>query len=380
MKRRNFLFVLTAGTGLSLIGTKEIIKFKNSIKRKRFFRRRLLIIHLDGGNDGLFSFAPKNEDVLLKNRPKLMKALNQGVFWDNDVIINKNLTEFIELKSKGWLNLLPNVGYENPNTSHFISKHIWETGSRPTKNNHEVGWIGQHLRSKISGNDEIRKISLSFEEGNQLLFQNHDENYGSSFPNYNSKKIWKKELNKQIKNNRTDYLGFEKIFRELNHCNELSNILQDIKPANGYPKSELGNKLSTISSIIKSEKPIDIFHLKHKGYDTHSGQKSRLNFLYADLSKCLNTLAHDLNDMGEWNNTQILVFSEFGRTINENSTGGTDHGTAGPVFVLGGKEIYDDLYSIKPSYETFNIMGNPYLQFQINYQNIYRKLKKNWLV
>ena len=144
--------------------------------------------------------------------------------------------------------------------------------------------------------------------------------------------------------------------------------------------SELGNKLSTISAIIKSEKPINIFHLKHKGYDTHSGQKRRLNFLYGDLSKSLSTLAHDLNDMGEWNNTQILVFSEFGRTINENSTGGTDHGTAGPVFVLGGKDVYDELLTIKPSYKACNIMGNPYLRFQIDHRDIFKKLKKNWLV
>ena len=84
--------------------------------------------------------------------------------------------------------------------------------------------------------------------------------------------------------------------------------------------------------------------------------------------------------MGEWNNTQILVFSEFGRTINENSTGGTDHGTAGPVFVLGGKDLYDELLTIKPSYNTYNIMGNPYLRFQIDHRDIFKKLKKNWLV
>ena len=380
MRRRKFLFFLTSGIGIGLICSKTIFNLRNSKKRKRFFGRRLIIIHLDGGNDGLFSFAPKNEDIILKNRPKLMKALNKGILWDSEIIMNENLTDFIKLKSKGWFNLLPNVGYENPNTSHFISNYIWETGSKPTKNNHEVGWIGQHLQKKIDNYDKITKISLSFEKGNQLLFKYSNKNFGSSFPSHNSIRIWNKELNDQIKNNRSDYLGYEERFKELNHCQEQYYMLKNLKATNGYPKSELGNKLSTISAIIKSEKPINIFHLKHKGYDTHSGQNKRLNFLYRDLSKCLSTLAYDLNNMGEWNNTQILVFSEFGRTINENSTGGTDHGTAGPVFVLGGKDLYDELLTIKPSYNTYNIMGNPYLRFQIDHRDIFKKLKKNWLV
>ena len=179
MRRRKFLFFLTSGIGIGLICSKTIFNLRNSKKRKRFFGRRLIIIHLDGGNDGLFSFAPKNEDIILKNRPKLMKALNKGILWDSEIIMNENLTDFIKLKSKGWFNLLPNVGYENPNTSHFISNYIWETGSKPTKNNHEVGWIGQHLQKKIDNYDKITKISLSFEKGNQLLFKYRNKNFGS---------------------------------------------------------------------------------------------------------------------------------------------------------------------------------------------------------
>ena len=83
--------------------------------------------------------------------------------------------------------------------------------------------------------------------------------------------------------------------------------------------------------------------------------------------------------MGEWKDTQILVYSEFGRSIDENSTGGTDHGTAGPVFVLGGEQIYGSLIDINPIYETYEIVDNPYLRHQIDFRDIFTRVINNWL-
>ena len=83
--------------------------------------------------------------------------------------------------------------------------------------------------------------------------------------------------------------------------------------------------------------------------------------------------------MGEWDNTQVLVYSEFGRSIDQNSNGGTDHGTAGPVFVLGGEHIYGSLADIKPVYETYNIVDKPYLKYQIDFRDIFNRVIGNWL-
>ena len=105
-----------------------------------------------------------------------------------------------------------------------------------------------------------------------------------------------------------------------------------------------------------------------------------MNNLYNDLGSCLKTFAYDLNRIGEWGNTQILVYSEFGRSIDENTNGGTDHGTAGPVFVLGGKQIYGNLADIKPIYETYNIIDKPYLRHQIDFRDIFNRVINNWLL
>ena len=141
----------------------------------------------------------------------------------------------------------------------------------------------------------------------------------------------------------------------------------------------LGNDLATISSIIGYNKPFKVFHLVHGSYDTHQFQTHRLNQLYNDLGKCLKTFAYDLNKMGEWNNTQVLIYSEFGRSIDENSNGGTDHGTAGPVFVLGGEQIYESLVNLEPTYEIYSRYNTPMLKHQVDFRDVFKTVINNWL-
>ena len=98
------------------------------------------------------------------------------------------------------------------------------------------------------------------------------------------------------------------------------------------------------------------------------------------MGNCLKTFALDLNEIQEWKNTQVLVYSEFGRSIDENANGGTDHGTAGPVFVLGGEQIYGSLADIKPNYDTYKEVGQPYLKYQIDCRDIFNRVIDKWLI
>jgi uncharacterized protein (DUF1501 family) len=129
-----------------------------------------------------------------------------------------------------------------------------------------------------------------------------------------------------------------------------------------------------------NNKPFKVFHLVHGSYDTHRWQTPRLNQLYNELGKCLKTFAYDLDKMGEWNNTQVLIYSEFGRTINENSNGGTDHGTAGPVFVLGGEQIYKSFVNLEPIYEIYNRYNTPMLKHQVDFRDVFNTVINEWLI
>ena len=79
-------------------------------------------------------------------------------------------------------------------------------------------------------------------------------------------------------------------------------------------------------------------------------------------------------------NTQILIYSEFGRSIDENRNGGTDHGTAGPVFVLGGENIFNNQFRVKPIYETYKIGHDQYLKYQVDFREIFLHLRDNWIL
>ena len=378
MNRRKFLFTL--GLGLALVGIylPRLFNTRKNYFSTPFTGKRLIVIHLDGGNDGLFTMVPKENDIINAQRKSLMKEFSNGIKWDGDLLLNKHLCDIADLCSKGWLSILPNVGYPEPNTSHFISSEIWATGSLPSEGLTRIGWFGKLNQDSKLNIGALNRTSISFESGRQLIFQG-ETNHGVSYSKFKKTSIWNRDLHELVHENVDDFSGYEGIHNELKTHINLSNLFVEIEPSPGYPKTEFGKKMATISSIIKKQKPFKVFHIKHAGYDTHLGQIHRLNNLYNDLGSCLKTFAYDLNKMGEWDNTQVLVYSEFGRSIDENSNGGTDHGTAGPVFVLGGEQIYGSLADIKPVYETYNIVDKPYLRHQIDFRDIFNRVINNWL-
>ena len=371
--RRKFLVILGiifGGLGIHrfrfLNNQKNIPTFSNNSKK-------LIIIHLVGGNDGLFTLTPKNNEIINKSRKELIKNINQGIHWSNNLVLNRKLRDFFDLAQLGWLSIIPNVGHPNPTFSHFLSQNIWETGVIPKEQAIRTGWLGRFLEeNKLSYNnfDEL----LSF--GNSSLIFKGQKNKGTI---WNTNPFFYHETKHIINKKLYNFSDYEFLQNELKKTNKLNQLLQDVKPSIGYPKTKLGNDLALVSAMIGQSKPFKIFHLNHTGYDTHQWQIPRLNELYSDLGKSIKTFAYDLNKKGEWDNTQVLIYSEFGRSISENSNGGTDHGSAGPVFVLGGKKIFKELSNLKPNYKTFSHSGFPVLQHQVDFRDILSTIKKSWL-
>ena len=375
MNRRRFLTAL--GITLGTIGfySPRLFFNRKSVPSSSFQGKRLIIIHLNGGNDGLYTLAPKNNDVIDSHRKILMSELYKGIEWEDDFLLNNKLNDFSDLAQMGWLSIIPNVGYPNQSTSHIISERVWESGYLPGENPAITGWFGRLIdENKLKIGDSMY-TAISFTTGNQLIY-NGKINRGVY---WNGNSIFKKRL-EQIVNNNIDFIGYEHLLTELENNHKLLQILNDIEPYPGYPTTVLGNNLATISSMIKKQKPYKLFHLMHGGYDTHHTQIPRLNDLYTDLGNCLKIFAYDLNEIQEWENTQVLVYSEFGRSIDENANVGTDHGTAGPVFVLGGKQIYGSLADMKPNYDTYKKVGQPYLKYQIDYRDIFNRVIDKWLL
>ena len=378
MNRRKFIY--NSGILISGFYLYKLLRKKQLNTHCSNSSKRLIIIHLDGGHDGLFSIAPINNDVINSNRKSLMMEISNGIKLNDELIINKHLVEFVDMLDKEWLNIMPNVGYPNPNTSHMISSNIWQTGNLPEEGNMNTGWFSDYAQHNIGNfqKDNLKPFGISFESGRQSIFQGEKNYYAIQNPEHDFLNIHYSKLDKMIENE--DWEKDKFLFNEFNNHLQFSKILEDIPLSNNYPNSDLGRKLSKTINIIKNQNKLNIYHIKHHGYDTHLGQADRLKRLYSDLGKSIKKIAQDLHFINEWKNTQILIYSEFGRSIDENRNGGTDHGTAGPVFILGGENIFDKQFNIKPIYETYNIGNDKYLKYQVDFRKIFLNIRDNWIL
>ena len=375
MKRRKFLGFLGLALGSIGIYRSGLLNTPENISNLFINGKRLIIIHLSGGNDGLFTLAPKDNDIFNTHRKNLMDEIQKGINWGNDLVLNKNLGNLFDLVQKGWLSIIPNVGYPRQGGSHIISEEVWASGYLPGEQSSSTGWIGRLVDKNKLLINETKQTIISFTGKKQLIYKGKI-NEGVYF---DRNPIFEAELKHLLERGSNDFNDHDVMYRELNNRYKLIQLLKDIEPYPGYPGTGLGNNMARISSIIEKNKPFNVFHIVHGGFDTHLGQIQRLNSLYKDLSSCLKKFANHLNNMGEWDNTQILIYSEFGRSITENSNLGTDHGTAGPVFVLGGQQIYGSLANLDPVYETYKIAGNDILKYQIDFRDIFNKVIDHWL-
>lgn len=369
MKRRAFLKntgLATAALGLGALG--------EGCSPVTFEGKRLILVKLDGGNDGLFSIMPAENDQINHLRPNLAANLRKnGIPFFNNWLLNYELRHLESLAGLGELAILPFVGYPNPNTSHFKSTEIWETGSLPGEQYHKIGWIGKLLddRSLSTIENEIPAIALSEQEtlvirgqlkhGHTWLgntaFEWYEENLGNWLNQYSKHRI------------------AEKLLNEYNLC----KLLHDVQPLSGFPDTSIGNQLAKVASMIIKGKPFKVFYTVHQGYDTHATASERLSTLYKELTTAVIKLVRSLKSTSHWDDTMIMVYSEFGRTIDENANGGTDHGAAGLTLLLGSNQIVKKYASIEPEIKLVPYYNEMYLGHQIDFRELYSDIRTSWL-
>jgi hypothetical protein len=275
------------------------------------------------------------------------------------------------------LKLIPNTGFPQKNTSHFKSSEIWETGYFPGEQNEKSGWIARILESqkKLVYNHFLPSISL---DNNEWLFDQGQQKHGIRWSD-NTALMWFgscfesglgscKVINNKIQN-------------EIDAYFKAMRAMEDLKPAQGFTGSSFGIQLSKICSLIQQNYPYEVFHAVQGGYDTHLQEGKKLHKLYSDMAANLQNLAHSLKISGDWNDTLVFVYSEFGRTADENTNGGTDHGAAGPSFLMGGvvNEMQFESLDFNLKCNLYIVGHNSYTSLQNNFKNVYAEIQKNWL-
>ncbi len=358
----------------------------------------LVVIQLAGGNDGLNTVIPYQDDHYFSARPKLAIPKDQVLPIDSLVGLNPSLAALKGIYDEGNLAIIQGVGYPNPNRSHFRSTEIWQTAS-DAQQNLTKGWLGRYFDNCCAGADPTVGVVL----GEQLPEAfNAEKPTGVAIgrpgnlgfdrePGPGETRLFE-EMNgldpaamsgDSIGNlagpNNSGMLAMEYLQRTALDAqvstDKIKSVLKGTKNDAVYPKNRLGNSLSLISRLIAGELPTRVYYASQGGFDTHAGQVNTHKRLLAELGDSLAAFCHDLKAKAIFDRVIVMTFSEFGRRVAENANGGTDHGTAAPMFLCGGG-VKAGLYGKQPSLDRLDA-GD--LFYNVDFRSVYSTILSKWM-
>lgn len=362
----------------------------------------LVVLQMAGGNDGLNTVVPFTNDAYFKARPALAIRADQSLKLNDSVGLHPSLAGLKGLYDRGELAILQGVGYPNPNRSHFRATEIWQTASDAEKTLNK-GWLGRYFDSCCKGADPTVGVSVGGEMPLAFAAENPT---GVSFE--------KPEQFRWYKSGTED----ERIYRSLNrpealHPMESDNegasiamlaggrrssegnldflqrtgldaqlssekvqaIAQKYRSTVSYPNSRIADSLSLVGRMIAGGLQTRVYYVSQGGYDTHSNQLGTQERLLAELSQALSAFCEDLKAQGNFQRVMLMTFSEFGRRVAQNGSAGTDHGAAGPLFVLGGG-VKPGIFGAHPS---LTDLHNGDLKYNVDFRSVYATLLERWL-
>ena len=367
MNRRNFLSLTGTLTGGSLLLPDFLFSYgfqKNLVIGEQC----LVFIQLNGGNDGLNTFIPFDDPLYYDLRPKIAIAKDGVISTTKGMGFHPALKGFAQMQQNGDLSVIQNVGYPEPNRSHFRSQEIWQTATDSNKYINE-GWLGRYLDLQCVTHtptaginiDSIDNLSLKGDSPNSITVKDPDR--------FKIKKQ-KEETGMLSENSSLDFV--RKVANSvLEGSEEIQKALTQSTTEISYPKSALGKNLEWISRLIKGNLNSKVYYTSQGGYDTHDNQLVIQNNKFTELDGAIYSFYQDLKKANLLQNVTLVVFSEFGRRVKDNGNG-TDHGTAAPMFIIGGQN-HGKVIGNNPNLSDLS-QGD--LKYQIDFRSVYASLLK----
>jgi uncharacterized protein (DUF1501 family) len=341
----------------------------------------VVILQLSGGNDGLNTVIPYRNDLYYKARPKLGIVRDKALSLTDETGLHPALTAFKELYDDGSLGILNNVGYPNPDRSHFRSMDIWHTASQSAEYWNQ-GWVGRYLDAQCKGCDkptqaieidDVLSLALKGENIKGIAVKDPRRLYGTA----------NEKFFREVMKNHTDEPGEQPVdYLYKTMAETLSSadyIFQQsrLHPSNAeYPKTDLGNSLKTIASLIYSEINTKVYYVSLGSFDTHINQEAQQQRLFTEMNDAVKAFTKDLKEQHRFEDVLLFTFSEFGRRVEQNASGGTDHGTANNMFLVSGGLKQKGVLNPMPDLSALN-EGD--LKYQVDFKNVYATILKKWL-
>lgn len=365
MNRRNFLTLTGTFTGGTFL-LPDFLHAFGSQSNLVLGEQCLVFIQLNGGNDGLNTFIPFEDALYYDLRSNIAIHKNNVISKNKGMGFHPALKDFATMQQNGDLSVIQNVGYPEPNRSHFRSQEIWQTASDSNKYLNS-GWLGRFLDLQCKDHqptagvnfDSIDTLSLKGNEPNSITVKD---------PNRFKMRMNSEETVKLSDNPQLDFV--RKIANSVSEgSDDIQKALAKSTSEITYPKTALGKNLEWIARLIKGNLNSKVYYTSQNGYDTHDNQINIHQRNLTELNDAIYSFYTELKKAQLLQNVTLVVFSEFGRRVKDNGNG-TDHGTAAPMFVIGGN-TKGKIIGNNPNLAN---LDNGDLKYDIDFRSVYASL------
>jgi uncharacterized protein (DUF1501 family) len=379
IKRKEFLQIGSLATASMMLP-----KFLKAFEKPALVpqgNKVVVVLQLSGGNDGLNTVIPVRNDIYYKSRPRLGITKEQALLVTDEVGLHPALTGFKDLYSDGSLSILNSVGYPNPDRSHFRSMDIWHSASNSNEYVY-TGWLGRYLDAQCAGCDkptqaleidDVLSLAMKGEHVKGLAMKDPRRLFASSNEKYFKEVAASHAVDSDEKP--VDYLY--KTMAETVSSADYIFKQSRLHPSNTeYPKTDMGNSLKTIASLIFSDINTKVYYLSLGSFDTHVGQEGQQKRLFTEMNDAIAAFVKDLKSNNRFQDVMLMTFSEFGRRVSQNASGGTDHGTANNMFLISGGLQQKGVINAMPDLADLQ-EGD--LKYKVDFKNVYATILNKWL-
>jgi uncharacterized protein (DUF1501 family) len=346
----------------------------------------LVVIQLSGGNDGINTLIPYGVGGYFDARPTLKLTDAEVLTINNQVGLHPSLIQVNEMYKNGKVAIIQGVGYPKPDHSHFRSMEIWQT-AEPEKYVRS-GWLARYVESSLSKTTNPLKALQIGNNANKAFVSNtlnvpviqsveSFNIFDPKTPKADQNRLAKAFLDmydpeRQGTQVKVTCQQGKDAFQSVEAIHKLTNSYQNKVE---YPKTNISKDLQLVSKMLSGNSGTRVFYVELGGFDDHTNEKDQQTRMLKQLDEAIGSFYKDLEAQGLQDRVVTMAFSEFGRRVKENGNGGTDHGTAAPVFVMGGK-VKGGMYGVMPSLTN---LDNGDLKYEVDFRSVYSTIVDNWL-
>jgi uncharacterized protein (DUF1501 family) len=396
LSRRELLKSALAGSSLLALG--KLVPgfvYNTALAAEQGKDNILVVIEMNGGNDGLNTVIPYADDLYYKNRQTLKFTKDQVIKLDDHVGLHPNMRSFGQMQQKGQLAVLQGVGYPNPDRSHFESMDVWHMAD--PKRKMATGWLGRsinELQSKSGGIPIMHvgpnKLPLSLQGATSgAISVNNKQPYrldlggGTEERHKLRRKLLEDLAAPDADGDKDNLLQFvaRREVQTLTTLDRLTAVLrgnpgdQYYGPDGRFLNNALPPKLQLIARLILQDFGTRVFYVMIDGFDTHSAQDQAHRGLLQQVADGISQMFQTLQQGGHDKRVMVMTFSEFGRRVKENGSKGTDHGAASCMFVAGAG-VKGGVVGKHPS---LSDLDDGDLKYHTDFRRVYATLLDNWL-